>query len=163
MAESLEKRVEQLDKSLRALRNRLAEQDNDRRREVQGLRFGMGAGALAGTLFALTVAVWGQSQDGDEVYTLWSLVPAGWFGIVTLVLVLLTGVGTIGAVVGAPERATHIAMVVLSLVTAAAVLFVSSAVGVEGADGPGRWFTLVVAVVLAMLHGIRAEDLHASR
>lgn len=165
MAEALDKKVDQLDSSLRLLRKRLADQDNEHRRDLQGVRFGVAGSALAAAILTLTVTVWGMEHHrfGDEVLTLWSLVPEGWFGFVTLALVLLTGVGTIGAFAGAAVRAMHITMVVLSLLTAAAVLVVSSAVDVEDAVGAGRWCTLVVALALAMLHGIRAEDLHAAR
>jgi hypothetical protein len=164
MAESLEKKVERLDRSLQALRKQVAGQGTELRHGMQGARLGLVASTFVGALLALTAAEWGteRGEYANHAQTLWSLVEQGWSGVVTLVLVAAVGIGTLATAASA-SRGGHIAATVLSVALALSVLFVFSAFEVDDTDGPGRWLTLVVALALAVLHGTRAADLRGHR
>jgi len=150
---------------VRELRRRLAEVESARVRAVGELRYALVGAALAVGMLALTATNWMTGED-DSVYSLWGLVPEHWFALLTLVLVVVLALTTIGAALSdGSSRTTHIVLVVLAVLAAAAVLFVGSVTPAGPVDAedfhtaPGQWLTLLAALALATLHGARAEEL----
>lgn len=164
MAESLESKVDKLDKSLRALRKTVSEQETGLRREMSSFSYIAAASALAGALFALTGSLWAieESDYGDKVFTLWGLMSEGWSGLLAVVLVAAAGIGTLVAF-GAtqPSRGGHITMTVICVLTAIAVLMITTAIDLDddATTLSPRWLSALIAVALSMLHGTRAGEL----
>lgn len=145
---------------LRSLRRRLGELEKQRRRSVDELRYAIVGTALAVGLVVLTATTWVVDEDGDEPYTLWGLVPEGWQAFAMLVLVVGTALATsLLFLSDVPTRTGHLVMVWVSLLTAVWVIVLNAVVPEDAGSGPGRWLTLLVALVVAASHGLRAEEL----
>ena len=148
--------------ALRSLRTRVEELERRRRRSVEGLRFAVLGTALATGMLVLTATTW--LVDGDEHYTLWELVPEGWQALVMLGLVAVVAVGTPGLFLTEhPSRVGHLAMVWVCLLTAFWVFMLNAVVPDDADTAPGRWLTLLAALVIASTHGFRAEELSGRR
>ncbi len=163
-----DERIDKLESSLKALRKRVDQLDHRRHDTASALRSAVLGCAVAGAMLALTATTWRTVDDGDHVdeVTLWGMVPNGWQAVVTLGLVLAVAIGTFGVSLGESSRGAHIVLVVLALLAAVAVLLV----GAVDSDGgwydpedygtaPGRWLTLLAALLLAATHGGRAGEL----
>lgn len=166
-----DEKVENLDKTVRALRKRIEQVAADQAGHVADLRFAVAATALAAGMLVLTATTWMSGTDPDYdrtyVHTLWALVPEGWPALVTLALVVVAGIGTMGTFLAdVTGRVTHIVFVVLALAAAAAVLVLVGWVEPPGTlepddydTAPGRWLTVLAALALAAMHGARAGEL----
>jgi hypothetical protein len=148
--------------TLRSLRVRIEELEQRRRRSVAELRFGILGTTFATAMLVLTATTW--LVDGDEPYTLWGLVPAGWQALVMLALVVGAALVTPALFfTDHPARAGHLVMVWVSLLTAVWVIVLNAVVPADSATAPGRWLTLLAALALAAAHGFRAEELSGRR
>lgn len=152
--------------ALRALRTRIDELEQRRRRSVDELRFAILGTALAVALVALTATTWVVDSDdyGDdgayEAWTLWGLVPTGWQALVMFGLVVGVALATPALfLTNHPSRAGHLVLVWVSLLTAIWVIVVNAVVPEDTDTAPGRWLTLLTALAIAAAHGFRAEEL----
>lgn len=148
--------------ALRALRTRIEELEQRRRRSVDELRFAILGTALAVAMVVLTTTTWVVDTDGDdEPYTLWGLVPEGWQALLMLGLVVAVAFTTPALFLADhPSRAGHLVLVWVSLLTAVWVLVVNTVVPEDADTAPGRWLTLLAALAVAAAHGFRAEELN---
>jgi len=169
-AETVEGRIEKLEKSLKDMRRRVDESDRWRHGEIVGLRYAVFASVAAGVLLALTATTWrfyeGEDPDVEDVTTLWGMVSEGWLGTVTFALVVVLALGTVGVfLIDTAGRATHVVFAVLALLTAVAILFVGLVepdawYDAEDAESaPGRWLALLTALSLAVTHAARGGEL----
>jgi hypothetical protein len=169
-AETVEGRIEKLEKSLKDMRRRVDEADRGHRGEIVGLRYAVFASVASGVLLALTATTWrfyeGEDPDIEDVTTLWGMVPEGWLGTVTLALVLVLALGTVGVFLAdTAGRTTHVVFAVLALLTVVAILFVGLVepdawYDAEDAESaPGRWLALLTALSLAVTHAARGGEL----
>jgi hypothetical protein len=150
--------------TLRSLRVRIEELEQRRRRSVDEPRFGILGTAFAAAMLVLTATTWLVDGDGDEHYTLWGLVPAGWQALVMLALVVGAALITPALFfTDHPARAGHLVMVWVSLLAAVWVIVLNAVVPDDSATAPGRWLTLLAALALAAAHGFRAEELSGRR
>jgi hypothetical protein len=148
--------------ALRPLRRRLENLEQQRRRSVDELRFAIVGTAGAAALAVLTATTW--VVDEDEPYTLWGLVPAGWQAFAMLVLVAGTALATpLLFLSDRPSRAGHLVLVWVALLTAIWVIALNAVVPDDATTAPGRWLTLLTALVLAAAHGFRAEEARTGR
>jgi hypothetical protein len=162
-----DERIEKLEKSLQTLRKQVNELSHAHREDGAILRYAVFACTVAGMMLALTAASWRVLDSGADMklYTLWGLVPDSWQAAATLGLVLAVALGTFGAFLAdVAHRWAHLAIVVLALLAAvAAMIFASVGESSYYADdyetGTGRWLTVLAALVLATIHGIRAGEL----
>jgi hypothetical protein len=165
-----EDRIEKLEKSLRIVRTRVDELDHGQRGEFAALRFSVLASAVAGSMLALTATTWRTTVDDSDyvigdVTTLWGMAPEGWQGTVTLLLVLTVSIGTIAvflADIAGPI--THFVFAALALFTVVGIVLLGALEPAgwgdpeDGRSGPGRWLTLLAALLLAIAHASRAEQ-----
>jgi hypothetical protein len=148
--------------SLKSLRRRLDELESRRRRAMGDLRSAILGTALAASMVVLTATTW--AVDGEDPYTLWGLVPEGWPAFAMLALVVGTALTTTLLFLSdPPSRTGHLAMVWISLLTAAWVIAVNTTVPEDSHTAPGRWLTLLAALATATAHGTRAEDLRGTK
>jgi hypothetical protein len=167
-----DERIDKLEKSVRAMRELVREQDHGQRADVTGLRWAVLAALVAGSMLALTSATWRTTvyrEDIVEVNSLWGLAPRGALASVTVALLLVIAVGSVGVFLsGIAGPRSHAVLAVLASLAVVPILFVgdvknetpfSEAVDESGA---GRWLTLVAALVLAVLHASRGAQLRRS-
>lgn len=146
--------------ALRSLRTRIGELEQQRRRSVDELRFAIVGTALAAGIFVLSATTWMVDDDGTEPYTLWGLVPLGWQALVMLALVACLAVVTpLLFTTDHPSRAGHLVLMWVSMLTAIWVIVLNAVVPEDADTAPGRWLTLLVALAIAGVHGMRAEEL----
>jgi hypothetical protein len=164
-----EEGFKKLDKSVRALRDRIRELELGRRDESSALRLAVLASALCGAMLALSATTWRtiEDSDGDVVadHTLWGLAEESGLGTWTLLGVLVIAVGSVATFLADnTARAAHVVFVVFCVLTAVGIMVVSGRDdGYYNSDevqnGPGVWLTLLAAVVVAIVHGQRFAEL----
>jgi hypothetical protein len=174
-----EDRIEDVERTLRVVQARLRELDREVRDSLQSPRYGAGACAVAGAMVALTAAPWRTGQETlpsagqdwvDSVATLWDMATDGWQPAITLVLVLVVGVGSIVMFTwNTADAKVYAAFAVLAVLTVVGVL-ISHAGEAANSFGvsefkylAGRWLTLFAAFGLAFLHGGRAAELRSAK
>jgi hypothetical protein len=170
-----DERLEKLETSVQTLRK----VTRDHEAAFGELRWAVLAAAVAGSMLALTSATWrttAYEEEIMEVSSLWGLAPRGFLAGLTLTLVVVVAVASVGVffadvagpkphVVLAVLALAHVVLAVLALVTVVPILFVGTVENetpyrwAVDEPGAGRWLTLVAALVLAVMHASRAGRL----
>lgn len=164
-----EERIEKLEKSLAGLRRQVDLLGRVDRDTFVSMRYAVFGCVVTGALLALTATTWrttGEDDDRAEVTTLWGMAGEGWQAAGALILVGLVAIGTVGVFLADAESSRpYYVCAVLALLL---IVGVALAGQVEPAgygdpedahSAPGRWLTLLAALVLGITHLVRGTEL----
>jgi hypothetical protein len=165
-----EERIEKLEKSLVGLRKQVDLLGRVDRDTFASMRYAVFGCVVAGALLAFTATTWRTTggEDGipGDATTLWGMAGEGWQAAATLILAGLVAIGTIGVYLADAEGPrSYYVCAVLALLLMVAV-FLAGEVEPAGfydpedaSSAPGRWLTLLAAVVLGCTHLVRGTEL----